>query len=151
MFNFSITTDISKLTNLQLATLYGAVGFGVAEAYLAEADFVGRTFPAGVFGFFAYEGDELVGMIRVLSDDRMCTWIAEACVAPRLQRKGVATTLLETMERRFGHTSIYVEAFAESVALFEKIGLRAKSKLIACSRAARREATAASPSDPFIH
>lgn len=136
------STDASEVGDQALAALYESVGFGTAEAYLAKSDFAARVFAPGVYGVFAFDdGGQLVGMARVLSDDFLCSWIAEVCVAPAWQRQSIGSSLIARVVERFGHTAIYTEAFAEKVGLFSTAGIRAKSKLVACSRAALDDPT----------
>ena len=139
MGDFTVTTDLASLTDDNLANLYEEVGFGTASMYLRNRDFVKRAFPTGTYGFFVWhphEQRQLLGMARVMSDDFLCTWIAEICVAPRAQNGGIGTALLKAVIERFGHTAIYVETFERYINLLSQAGITPKSKLFACSRAA---------------
>lgn len=148
---YTYSTCISDITLDAMADLYESVGFGSAETYKADEDFIKSIFGAGAYGFFTFtESDHrLVGMARVLSDDKICSWIAEVCVHPDWQGKGVGGRLLDMVINRFGHTAIYVEAFADQSEFFGKYGIKPKKKLIACSRAAQ-EVVDEDP-EPFMH
>ncbi|MBI2779548.1 MAG: GNAT family N-acetyltransferase, partial [Gammaproteobacteria bacterium] len=127
------------------------VGFGSAEIYKEDESFIKAIFGAGVYGFFAFteKDHRLVGLARVLSDDKVCSWIAEVCVHPDWQGKGVGGKLLDMVINRFGHTAIYVEAFADQTEFFANRGIKPKKKLVACSRAGQESAT--QDTEPFIH
>ena len=73
-------------------------------------------------------------MLRAFSDDRICTWVADICVQPQWQRQGIGAHLMGMLEKRFGHTAIYVSALSGSEDFFEKQGVKRASKLIACAR-----------------
>jgi hypothetical protein len=76
-----VDTNPESVRDESLANVYESAGYGTASAYLSRPGFVKRSFPCGVFGFFAFdqEGD-LIGFARVFSDDDLCSWIAEMCV-----------------------------------------------------------------------
>src|SRR5262249_40954031 len=122
-----------------LAQVYESAGYGTASDYLARPGFVTRSFPPGVFGFFAY-GDEgtLVGFARVFSDNNFCSWIAEICVRSEQQVDKVRGALLRNLIKRFGHTAIYTEAFEDEIEAYRVVGIIARSRLTALSRAPNR-------------
>lgn len=146
------TMDVSHLTLAALADLYESVGFGEAEGYKADQNLLKAVFGPGIYGVFAFAGDggPLVGMARVMSDNQICTWVAEVCVHPDWQRKGIGGTLVTRIIDRFGHTAIFLEAFANQSGFFAKRGLTPKPRLVACSRAAQVPATAETEK-PFMH
>lgn len=69
---------------------------------------------------------------------------------PDWQRKGIGGALVERIIERFGHTAIFLEAFADQTDFFAKRGITPKAKLVACSRAARAPASA-DAEKPFMH
>ena len=126
--------DVSGVTIDELANLYESVGFGRREHYVHVPNSIGKMFCQGVYGFFASVGNRLVGMTRVFSDDQSCSWIAEICVHPDWQRRGVGHALVEQVNKRFPHTALYCEALDDSVDFLIKVGIKPKAKLVACSR-----------------
>jgi GNAT superfamily N-acetyltransferase len=135
--SFRITATPEDVSPSALADLYASVGFGSRDAYEeVEDDLMRVLFPAGVYGFFAWAQQDLIGMARSFSDDSMCTWLAEVCVQPAFQRQGIGGMLVEAVIQRFGHTAIYLETFREHESFFRRNGIASKPKLVACSRAA---------------
>lgn len=114
-----------------LAKVYDSVGFGIRNASPEEA--LSRCFGPSVFGHFAYDGDELIGMARAMSDGATVTWLAEICVRPEWQGRGVGCELLQSMCARFSHTWIYAEAFSNQIEFFQHHGLPARADWAACS------------------
>lgn len=143
---FVISTDPKDISLDAVADLYESVGFGSAEDYKVQDKLLDALFGPGAYGFFAFAANtkQLVGMARVLSDDFVCSWIAEVCVRPDSQGQAVGKQLLEKVLERFGHTAIYADAFNDKVEFFTKMGISPKKKLIACSRAAVEP-------QPFVH
>lgn len=130
----TITIEPNDITNESLAILYDSVGYGSAESYLAHDNFVKLIFPPGVFGFFALSDDKsLLGMIRVFSDDYICSWIAEMCISPHSEGTSIQKCLLKVLVDRLGHTAIFTEAFDEEIEVYKKFGITPKKKLTALS------------------
>lgn len=145
-------TDVSAINLDTLAELYGSVGFGSTEVYKAEDEkFIETIFGPGAYGFFAFteKDHRLVGLLRVLSDDKVCSWVAEICVHPEVQGNGIGGKLLDMAIDRFGHTAIYLEAFADQTEFFAGRGIKPKQKLVACSRAG--QAVTNQENEPFLH
>lgn len=136
------TSDISLVSELDfsprdVAALYERVGFGTSADYLKDPRFLQRLTGPGCFLLFARNDvdNKLIGIIRVLSDDYLITWICEICVDPDYRRRGIGRLLMTWAQRRFGHTALYASAIRGTELFFERCGLRAKSKLIALSKA----------------
>ena len=129
------------ISDSTLAQAYESAGYGVASDYLSRPGFVTRSFPPGVFGLFAY-GDEgaLVGFLRAFSDNNHCTWIAETCVCSGQNANAVRGALLYSLIERFGHTAIYTEAFEDEIEAYQAVGIIARARLTALSRAPKMEA-----------
>ncbi|MEO5337231.1 MAG: GNAT family N-acetyltransferase [Magnetospirillum sp. WYHS-4] len=132
---FEMTTDVRRVDMESLAALYASVGFGTEENYRHPAMTLNRLFGAGVYGFFAFQGERLVGMARVLSDDVMCSWIAELCVHPDCQRRGIGGALLDRVNERFRDTALYADAFKGQEGFLRSRGIVPQSRLVTCGRA----------------
>jgi len=144
------TTDTENISFDALADLYESVGFGSASSYKEDEGYRAAFFGPGSFCFFASTDDgQLVGIARVFSDNKICSWIAEVCVHPSWQGQGVGNKLVEMIIEHFGHTAIYVEAFVGKESLYIKHGIKPKQKLVACSRAGK--VNDVSESSPFMH
>lgn len=132
---YELTTDIERIDLSSLGALYEAVGFGTAENYEHRDVTLDKLFGLGTYGFFAIKDRQLIGMIRVLSDDCMCSWVAEICVLPDWQNRGVGRALLDQVCERFSHTPIYADAFKGQENFFTGSGIMPQSKVVACGRA----------------
>lgn len=147
MENTTFSFDKSSVDFDEVSDLYESVGFGSSHVYKEDSDYEKSFMSEQVHGFFAFnQSGKLIGMLRVLSDNKICSWIAEICISPAYQKKGIGSQLMKMFDDRFGHTAIYVDALAGSEGFFEKHGIKAKEKLIACSRAGKTTSE-----KPFIH
>lgn len=128
-----ITTDVSRVTIEQVGAVYDSVGFTLNGAARSRE----RLFGAGAFGFFAIDRSDgrLVGVLRALSDDVLVAWIAEVCVLPSHQRRGIGGRLIQAANERFAGLAVYAEAFTHNVEFITRQGLRARPILVACARA----------------
>lgn len=140
-----ITTDLSRITQAQIVSIYGAVGFGSADDYAGRTGFLNGLFGPGISGFFAFDTatGELVGFLRAFSDNVMVAWIAEVCVLPSHQRQGIGRRLMEAASHRFEDLALYAEPFTQNVEFFNKCGLRTRPVLVACARGPVKRAKAA--------
>lgn len=132
---FELTTDASRVDLKDLGKLYASVGFGVEGDYEKESMSVEKIFGPGVYGFFAFDGDHLIGVARVLSDNLICSWIAEICVHPDWQGQGIGSALVGMMNDRFPNTALYAEAFKSQEGFFVGRGIVPQSRIVACGRA----------------
>ncbi|MDR9839175.1 GNAT family N-acetyltransferase [Herbaspirillum huttiense] len=145
------TDERSIATFEAIANLYESVGFGTVEFYKGDKGFEIALASSASTNFFALdEQGDVVGMTRVFSDNKICTWIAELCVHPEWQGNGIGRNLVQMVISRFGHTAIYVEAFSGSEGFFTRQGIKPKTKLVACSRAGQRSESSSEPV-PFSH
>ena len=132
------TTQDESVIFDQVANLYESVGFGSSSFYVDDREFKKAFFGPGTYRCFAFANDgELIGMARVFSDNKICSWVAELCVHPKWRNQGVANKLLNLIVERSGHTAIYVDALSGTEGLYAKLGIKPKKSLVACSRAGK--------------
>ncbi|MBI5163881.1 MAG: GNAT family N-acetyltransferase [Magnetospirillum sp.] len=133
-------TDISRLDFDSLVQFFGAVGFGEAsdyEIFRGIPDYVNKSMGMFSHSILAFEKGLLVGLAHVFSDECSCSWLAEICVHPRLQRRGVGRELMGRVNDRFGHTPLYLQSFPSQTGFFQKCGILPKPKLVACAGTSR--------------
>lgn len=113
-----ISHDLKAVSAEAFADVYNSVGFGIRNATASEA--LACCFKPGSYGHFAFAGERLVGATRVFSDGVASTWMAELCVHPDWQQKGVGGALLASVRRRFVHTGLYSDIFSTQINFFSK-------------------------------
>jgi hypothetical protein len=74
-----ISLDSLDISDTELSSLYASVNYGtmVAEGLVKKA-FPPGTYPVAVFN----NNNQLVGLIRVFSDDFICSWLADIAIHP---------------------------------------------------------------------
>jgi len=134
MTRFEWTADVTRIPHGSLLRLMEEATNGDDDGnnYLqGSGKDIEALFGPGITGFFALKGSDLVAFARVMSDDFLCSWLAEICVHPDWRGQGIGRELVERIRDRFGHTATYVHAPVSKLDFFMKCGLLRKKKLIA--------------------
>jgi GNAT superfamily N-acetyltransferase len=72
----------------------------------------------------AWDGDRLVGSVRVLSDGHLFATLPEILVDPEYQRRGVGRRLMAEALRHAPRGNLFFGAQPESVGFFERLGCK---------------------------
>lgn len=83
-----------------LLALYTSVGW---TAYTQHPQALVRAVANSTWVTTAWQGDQLLGLIRVMSDDVSILYVQDILVFPEAQRNGVGRRLLEAALARFAH------------------------------------------------
>ncbi len=89
--------DIREYTDYQedeILRLYGAVGW---KAYTADPGALRRGFENSLAVLAAYEGDELLGIIRAVGDGATVVLVQDLLVSPSRQRMGIGSALVRAL------------------------------------------------------
>lgn len=84
----------------QILELYSSVGW---SAYTDHPDVLRKGFEKSLLTLAAYEGDALLGLIRLVGDGETVIFIQDLLVYPEHQRRGVGTSLVKAVLNRFSH------------------------------------------------
>lgn len=85
-----------------LLALYDAVGW---TAYTAQPDRLNAAVRGSTWVQTLWEGDALVGLVRVVSDDASIAWLQDILVHPDHQRGGLGRALMQAALTRFSHVT----------------------------------------------
>ena len=72
------------------------------------AEELARSFRASAVAIIAYDGDEIVGTARALSDGVCNAYVVDVWTRSDHRRRGIARTMLEMLERSFVGQHIYL-------------------------------------------
>jgi len=81
----------------------------------------------------AWDGANLIGMARVLSDNVNDTYITDVVVSPSHQKNNIGRQMVSKILDTYPHTAIYVCGLSTAEGFFEKCGLKKKSQLSSLS------------------
>lgn len=113
----------------EILNLYAAAGW---IAYTENPAALRQGFEHSLLVLAAYEGDRLLGIIRVVGDGATVVFIQDILVYPDHRRKGVGTALLQAVLDRYQHVrqiELVTDNTEETVAFYRSLGFRDLSEL----------------------
>ncbi|KXB62683.1 GNAT family N-acetyltransferase [Olsenella sp. DNF00959] len=116
----------------EILPLYDAVGW---TAYTRDAAALRNGFVHSLLVLAAYEGDELLGVIRAVGDGFTIVFIQDVLVYPERQRQGVGTALVEAVLDRYGDVrqiELATDDNEKTKAFYRSMGFRTLSELGCC-------------------
>ena len=90
--------NYSTYNEKEILKLYSSVGW---TAYTDEPQALKLGFQNSLLVLAAYEGEELLGIIRVVGDGVTVVFIQDLLVFPEKQRKGIGTALVKAVLERY--------------------------------------------------
>ncbi|WP_303131632.1 GNAT family N-acetyltransferase [uncultured Olsenella sp.] len=116
----------------EIQPLYDAVGW---TAYTRDPAALRNGFVHSLLVLAAYEGDELLGVIRAVGDGFTIVFIQDVLVYPERQRQGVGTALVEAVLDRYGDVrqiELATDDNEKTKAFYRSMGFRTLSELGCC-------------------
>lgn len=84
----------------EILPLYKAVGW---SNYYGHPEMLEKAFAGSLCTLAAYEGENLVGIIRAVGDGYSIVFIQDILVYPAYQRRGIGTALMQALLDRYAH------------------------------------------------
>lgn len=84
----------------EVMSLYESVGW---TAYTDHPDSLRQGFENSMLTLAAYEGGQLLGIIRTVGDGATIVFVQDILVFPKYQRKGVGSALLQAVLDMYRH------------------------------------------------
>ena len=113
----------------EIMNLYAAVGW---TAYTDHPAALREGFERSLLTLAAYEGNDLLGIIRTVGDGATIVLIQDLLVWPEQQRKGVGTALIRAVLERFSgvrQIELITDDTEKTTAFYESTGFRKLSEL----------------------
>jgi GNAT superfamily N-acetyltransferase len=104
-FELRILDDPDRLAALPVLPLYEAVGW---TSYTRDPATLTAALRGSSFVAVAVDGDRLVGLVRVISDDATISYVQDVLVHPEAQRRGVGAALMAAVAQRYAHVRQHV-------------------------------------------
>lgn len=100
-----IIVGCDKLTRAKLLELYSALGW---SKYTDNPEALYKAVLNSTYVVTVWEGEQLLGLARSLSDDVAIHYIQDILVIPEYQRQGLGRKLLESCMKRFEHVRSHI-------------------------------------------
>lgn len=112
--------------------LYESVGW---TAYTDHPEVLRKGFENSMLILTAYEGDQLLGIIRAVGDGYTVVFIQDILVFPEYQRKGIGSALLQAILDRYSHVrqiELATDNTPKTIAFYKSMGFRELSEVDCC-------------------
>lgn len=116
----------------EIRRLYMEVGW---KAYTDNMTALELGYKNSLLVLAAYEGDELLGIIRVIGDGYTIVFIQDILVFPDKQRNGVGTALLKAVLERYPHVrqiELTTDNTDKTVSFYKSLGFAEFSEIGCC-------------------
>lgn len=116
----------------EVMSLYESVGW---TAYTDHPDSLRQGFENSMLTLAAYEGGQLLGIIRTVGDGATIVFVQDILVFPKYQRKGVGSALLQAVLDRYRHVrqiELVTDNTQNTIAFYKSMGFKEISEFGCC-------------------
>lgn len=116
----------------EIHSLYASVGW---TAYTEHLEVLHQGFRNSMLTLAAYEGDQLLGIIRTVGDGYTIVFVQDILVFPEHQRKGIGSALLQAILDRYSHVrqiELATDNTPKSIAFYKSMGFKEMSEIGCC-------------------
>ena len=110
------------LPNEKLFALFWAVGWTNGDGADEHLHHFNTPFCGSSYVISAWDGETLVGCVRVLSDGAVRSVLYDLAVLPEYQGQGIGGTLLTSCVQKYPNTEWIAETTQNRVGFYEKYG-----------------------------
>ena len=127
--------DIREYTEFneeEIISLYSDAGWA---AYTKVPETLRKGFENSLLVLAAYEGNDLLGIIRVVGDGYTVVFVQDILVYKQSQRKGVGTALLKAVISRYPNVrqiELVTDNTEKTIAFYRSAGFRELSEIGCC-------------------
>ena len=116
----------------EILRLYRSAGW---TAYTDQPEVLRKGFENSMLTLAAYEGNQLLGIIRAVGDGHTIVFVQDILVFPEHQRKGIGSALLQAILNRYSHVrqiELATDNTPKSIAFYKSMGFREMSEIGCC-------------------
>ena len=121
-----------KYNEEEISRLYNAVGW---TAYTENMPALREGFKNSMLVLAAYDGEELLGIIRTVGDGATIVFVQDILVFPDKQRQGIGTALLKEILNRYPNVrqiELTTDNTAKTVGFYKSMGFAEMSEIGCC-------------------
>ena len=116
----------------EILNLYSSVGW---TAYTNHPETLRNGFDNSLLTLAAYDGDQLLGIIRAVGDGYTVVFVQDILVFPEHQRKGIGSALLQAVLDRYSHVRqilLATDNTPKTIGFYRSMGFRELSEIGCC-------------------
>ena len=116
----------------EILSLYSSVGW---SAYTDHPETLRNGFDNSLLTLAAYDGDQLLGIIRAVGDGYTVVFVQDILVFPEYQRKGIGSALLQAVLDRYSHVrqiQLATDNTPKTIGFYRSMGFRELSEIGCC-------------------
>ena len=116
----------------EILRLYRSAGW---TAYTDQPEVLRKGFENSMLTLAAYEGNQLLGIIRAVGDGHTIVFVQDILVCPEHQRKGIGSTLLQAILDRYSHVrqiELATDNTPKTIAFYKSMGFQEMSEIGCC-------------------
>ena len=116
----------------EILRLYRSVGW---TAYTDQPEVLRKGFESSMLTLAAYEGDQLLGIIRAVGDGHTIVFVQDILVFPEHQRKCIGTALLKAILDRYNYVrqiELATDNMPKTISFYKSMGFREMSEIGCC-------------------
>lgn len=116
----------------EILRLYRSAGW---TAYTDQPEVLRKGFENSMLTLAAYEGNQLLGIIRAVGDGHTIVFVQDILVFPEHQRKGIGSTLLQAILDRYSHVrqiELATDNTPKTIAFYKSMGFQEMSEIGCC-------------------
>ena len=116
----------------EILPLYASVGW---TAYTDSPEVLRKGFEHSMLTLAAYEGGQLIGIVRAVGDGETIVFVQDILVFPAHQRKGIGTALLQAVLDRYRHVRqilLATDNTEKTIAFYRSMGFQELSEIGCC-------------------
>lgn len=117
----------------EILSLYTSVGW---ENYTRNPQMLERAYENSSLKIAAFEGKQLIGMVRVVGDGASVILIQDLLVHPEYQRKGIGSQLMRAVLERCEDVyqiELMTDNTEKTILFYQSLGLKKVDKIGCCA------------------
>ena len=128
--------ELREYTNFnqkEILSLYTSVGW---ENYTRSPQMLERAYENSFLKIAAFDGEQLIGMVRVVGDGASVVLIQDLLVRPEYQRKGIGSKLLRAVFERCKavyQLELMTDDTEKTISFYQSLGLKKVDEIGCCA------------------